>query len=78
MHVIPGNSQSIIVTNIKALQDAGYPPEQAQAIAFHSAGNPRFQGKSHKKAGMVKSKLPKKNAMRTTPLKGNTGFGFSE
>lgn len=75
MKLIPGNSQSIIVTNIKALQNAGYPPERAVAAALTAAGRRKRKPKPKK---IALSKKVVSNAPPTPedyPI-ANTGFRF--
>lgn len=54
-----GSSQETISHNIGKLQEEGYPPKQAAAIAYDKAGKSR-KGKKRKKHSLSKAAMKKR------------------
>ncbi len=56
MPLKPGSSRAVIGANIAELERSGYPPKQAEAIAFNKAGLQRHKRNEPKKKPRKKKK----------------------
>lgn len=72
MALMEGNTQTAIVTNIRTLQNAGYPPPRAIAIALTAAG----RRKRKPKPKQIKLSKKVKSGPPPMPKLANTGFRF--